>query len=44
MGNEVIDITADWGATAANVEPVAVDLKKTNARITDLRLVWVPVA
>ena len=44
LGNEVIDITADWDAKAANVETVPVDLKKTNVRITDLRLVWVPVA
>ena len=44
LGDEVIDITADWDAKAANVETVPVDLKKTNVRITDLRLVWVPVA
>ena len=44
LGNEVIDITADWEAKAASIEPVAVELKKTNVRLTDLRLVWVPVA
>ena len=44
LGNEVIDITADCDAKAANVETVPVDLKKTNVRITDLRMVWVPVA
>jgi hypothetical protein len=44
LGNEIVDINADWDAKAANIEPVAVELKKTNVRITDLRLVWVPVA
>jgi peptidoglycan hydrolase CwlO-like protein len=44
LANEILDINADWDAKAAAMEPVAVELKKTNVRITDLRLVWIPVA
>ena len=41
---EVGELTADWQAKAASVEPVAIELKRTQIRVTDLRLVWVPVA
>ena len=41
---EVGGLSADWQAKAASVEPVAVELKRTQIRVTDLRLVWVPVA
>lgn len=33
----------DWTARAANITPVAVALKRTSVRVTDLRLLWIPV-
>ncbi len=44
LSDEIADINADWDVKASNIGPISVDLKKTNVRITDLRLVWVPVA
>jgi hypothetical protein len=43
LTNELADLKAEWEMKAASVEPVAVELKKTQVRITDLRLVWIPV-
>jgi hypothetical protein len=40
---EVSQIEAEWGAKAANVVPAAVPAKRTNVRVTDLHLVWLPV-
>ena len=33
----------EWMAKAANITPLAVALKRTQVRVTDLRLVWLPV-
>lgn len=33
----------EWMAKAANITPLAVALKRTQVRVTDLRVVWVPV-
>lgn len=44
LTNELADLRAEWEGKAASIEPVAVELKRTQVRITDLRLVWVPVA
>lgn len=43
LTNELADLKAEWELKAATIETVAVELKRTQVRITDLRLVWVPV-
>ncbi len=43
LTNELADLKAEWETKAASIEPLAVELKRTQVRITDLRLVWVPV-
>ena len=35
---------ADWQAKAEDVQAHSVAAKKTNVRVTDLRLLWLPVA
>jgi hypothetical protein len=40
---ELDALNAEWQAKAANVVPVRVELKRTSVRVTDLRLLWVPV-
>lgn len=40
---ELDALNAEWEAKAAGVVPVAVALKRTGVRVTDLRLLWVPV-
>jgi hypothetical protein len=32
-----------WQAKAANIVPVEIAAKRTQIRVTDLRLVWIPV-
>ncbi len=41
--DEVTAIDDKWRAVAEEVEPVAIRLEATDVRITDVRLVWVPV-
>jgi hypothetical protein len=43
LTDELTDLRAEWEGKAATIETVAVELKRTQVRITDLRLVWVPV-
>ena len=43
LGAELEALRAEWDAKAANIVPAQVDLKRTQVRITDLRLVWIPV-
>ena len=43
LTGELATLKADWDAKALNVTPVDVTLKRTQIRVTDLRLVWVPV-
>ncbi|MFN8124952.1 MAG: DUF87 domain-containing protein [Candidatus Nanopelagicales bacterium] len=44
LTNEVYDIQAEWQAKAAEIVPVPITLAKSDVRIVDLRLIWVPVA
>ena len=41
--DEVTSIDDKWKGTAENVETVAIRLEATDVRVTDVRLVWVPV-
>ena len=41
--DEVTAIDEKWRAVAEEVEPVAIRLEATDVRVTDVRLVWVPV-
>ncbi len=41
---EVTRIEAEWAKKAAHVTPTAISAKKTNVRVTDLHLVWLPVS
>jgi len=41
--DEVTAIDEKWKAVAQEVEPVAIRLEATDVRVTDIRLVWVPV-
>ncbi len=44
LAAEVEGIVADWQAKAEDVQAHSVAAKKTNVRVTDLRLLWLPVA
>lgn len=44
LTNEVYGIQQEWQAKAAEIVPVPITLAKTDVRIVDLRLIWVPVA
>jgi hypothetical protein len=41
---EVADLDAHWSALAANVQPLAIPLERTDVTVADLRLVWLPIA
>ncbi len=43
LSQEVIDIDAKWTALAKNVTTMAVSLERTDVRVTQLNLVWIPV-
>jgi Bacterial protein of unknown function (DUF853) len=43
LADEVLLIEQDWQAKADTVTPLAVTLSKTDVRVVDLRLVWIPV-
>ena len=38
------ELAAEWAAKAAAIEPVDIEPTKTNVRVVDLRLVWLPTA
>lgn len=44
LAGEVQAISQEWQAKAAEVVPVPITLAKSDVRIVDLRLVWVPVS
>jgi hypothetical protein len=44
MADELAAVADEWDAKAASIEPVEVPLEKSDIRITDLSLVWIPVA
>ena len=37
------DLDAEWMAKAERIETLPVPLEKTDVRVADLRLVWVPI-
>jgi len=41
--DEVTAIDEKWRGVAEDIEPVAIRLEATDVRVTDVRLVWVPV-
>jgi hypothetical protein len=43
LAAEVAALDAAWMAKAAAVEAMAVPLEKTDVRVADLRLLWVPI-
>jgi hypothetical protein len=44
LAAEVAEIDATWAAAAGNVQTLAIPLERTDIAVTDLRLVWIPVA
>ena len=42
MADELAAIADEWDAKALAVEPVEVPLEKSDIRVTDLALVWIP--
>jgi hypothetical protein len=43
LGRELAELDALWMAKAERVETLSVPLEKTDVRVADLRLVWVPI-
>ena len=43
MADDLAAIADEWDAKAAAVETVEVPLEKSDIRIVDLHLVWIPV-
>ncbi len=41
--DEIAALQTQWQSKAGNIVPVEVVLKRTQVRVTDLRLVWIPV-
>jgi hypothetical protein len=39
---DIVAVGQEWAVKAAAIEPVAISPTKTNVRVIDLRLVWVP--
>ncbi len=44
MAEELAGLADEWDAKAAAVEPLDVGLERTDIRVTQLALVWIPVA
>ncbi|MDF2750124.1 MAG: hypothetical protein K0T00_1300, partial [Gaiellaceae bacterium] len=42
--DEVAEIDAEWEAKAEEIDPVEVRLEKSDVRLVELALVWVPTA
>jgi peptidoglycan hydrolase CwlO-like protein len=43
LTQEVTDIDAKWMSTAKNVTTLSVSLERTDVKVTQLALVWIPV-
>jgi hypothetical protein len=43
LAQEVTDIDAKWMATAKNISTLQVGLERTDVKVTQLALVWIPV-
>lgn len=44
FSSDAVQLGQDWAAKAAAIESVAISPTKTNVRVVDLRLVWLPTA
>ncbi len=44
LSKEIVDIDQRWAASATNVSTLPVSLERTDVRVTQLSLVWIPVA
>lgn len=44
LAEAIADVAAEWDATAAEVEEIEVGLEKTDIRVEQLALIWVPTA
>ncbi len=42
LADDVAAITDEWNAKAAAIEPLEVALEKTDVRVSELTLIWVP--
>jgi hypothetical protein len=40
----VADLDAQWAVLAGNVSSLTIPLERSDVVVTDLRLVWIPVA
>ena len=43
LAADVEEVTAKWDAVAAAIEPLEIGLERTDVRVLDLRLAWLPV-
>ena len=43
LSEELLDLAADWDEKAAGVEPVEIPLEKTDVRVSDIAVLWLPV-
>ena len=43
LSDELLDLAADWDEKAASVEPVEIPLEKTDVRVSDIAVLWLPV-
>ncbi|MFO0564165.1 MAG: DUF87 domain-containing protein [Polyangiaceae bacterium] len=44
LGREIQDIASTWARAQADIEPVRVPLEKSDVRVTELFVAWIPVA
>jgi hypothetical protein len=42
LATDIVRVGQEWATKTAAIEPVAIAPTKTNVRVVDLRLVWVP--
>lgn len=43
LADELAVIADEWGAKAVAVEPLEVSMEKSDVRVTQLMVVWIPV-
>ena len=44
LADDVAAITDEWNAKAVAIEPLEVPLEKTDVRVSELTLIWVPTS
>ena len=42
LGEEIVDIVDEWNAAASEVEKLEIPLERTDIRVVNLKLVWLP--